>query len=98
MIPSAKVTAAALGGAVATLVVYALDALTELDPPGAVGGALATVFAFVAGFWVKETRPVVAHGPRLEGDAGQGVGTVVLVAVLAVLAVIGLIYLLRGGL
>jgi phosphatidylserine decarboxylase len=98
MIPTQKVTAAALGGAVATVAVWLVSVFTDVDPSAEVGAALATLLAFAAGFLVTETRPVDPVPGALAGDAGQGIGTIVLVAVLAVLAVIGVIYLLRGGL
>lgn len=49
MTPVAKVTAAGLGGAVATLIVWVLTA-AGLDVPGVVGTAFGTVCAFAAGY------------------------------------------------
>ncbi len=58
MVPTAKVTAAALGGAFTTIALYTLGALTDLEVPAAVAAAVTTLVAFALGFLVKETRPV----------------------------------------
>ena len=47
--PVAKVTAAGLGGAVATLVIFGAS-LFGFEVPGEVGAALATVLAVAAGY------------------------------------------------
>ena len=55
--PTQKVSAAALGGAVATVALFLVGAFTDVDPSAEVGAALATLLGFAAGWWVKETRP-----------------------------------------
>ncbi len=50
--PNRKVTSGALAGALSVLVVYVIS-LFGLDVPGEAGAALATVFAFVTGYFVK---------------------------------------------
>ncbi len=52
--PTRKVTAAGLGAAAATLVVWALTAFAGADVPPGVEGALATVLALLAGYVVRE--------------------------------------------
>lgn len=52
--PTRKVTAATVGGAIATLVVILLQYWhIYVAPEGA--SALATLFALGAGYWIKET-------------------------------------------
>lgn len=47
--PVAKVTAAGIGGAVATLIIFGAGQF-GMEIPGEVGAAIATVVAFIAGY------------------------------------------------
>lgn len=51
--PTRKVTAAAIGGALASVIVWALS-LAHIDVPAEVAAALATLCAFAAGYVVRE--------------------------------------------
>ena len=55
--PSTKVTAAALAGAVVTILTFLVDTFTDIDLTAGVAAAVATVLAGLFGFWVKETSP-----------------------------------------
>lgn len=52
--PSRKMSAAGLGGAAATALVFALTALTGLAVPAAVGVAIGTLATFGFGWVVSE--------------------------------------------
>lgn len=60
--PTRKVTAATLGAAAATLVVYALTAFAGADVPPGVEGALATLLAMAAGYVVRERDAPTTSG------------------------------------
>lgn len=49
-VPDAKVTAATAAGALATVVVIIVSAVTGADVPVGLEGALVTLFAFGAGY------------------------------------------------
>ncbi len=51
--PTPKVGAAALAGAISVVVIYIVS-LFGVEIPGGVGAAIATVFTFVAGYFVVE--------------------------------------------
>lgn len=51
--PTRKVTATAIGGALATVIVWALS-LAHVDVPAEVAAAMATLCAFAAGYIVKD--------------------------------------------
>ena len=51
--PTRKVGAAALGGALATVIVWALS-LAHVEVPAEVAAAMATLCAFAAGYIVKD--------------------------------------------
>lgn len=51
--PSRKMSAAAIGGAAATIITWSLS-LFHIDVPGAVGAAFGTVCAFAAGYFTNE--------------------------------------------
>lgn len=53
---SSKVTASALGAALATVIVYAIEAPTGLDIPVTVEGAGALIVAFLLGYFVPDNR------------------------------------------
>lgn len=58
-----KVVGGMLGGAIATIVVWLLNAYTGADVPGEVGAALTTIFGTAVAWLVSETGvevPVVA--------------------------------------
>lgn len=53
MRPTRKITAAGLGGATATVIVLGAVWLGAPEPPPGFEGALATVCAFAAGWWMR---------------------------------------------
>lgn len=53
LVPVRKVTAAGLGGSIATIVVWMIE-LTGVGVPGAVGAAFSSVCAFGSGYLIKE--------------------------------------------
>ena len=52
--PTRKVSAAALGGALATVVVWALQAFGGVEVPPGVEGAVAVIIATLAGYVIRE--------------------------------------------
>jgi hypothetical protein len=52
--PTAKVTAAAVGGATAAIVAWLLSAFAGVEAPPGIEAAFATVFAFLAGYFTTE--------------------------------------------
>lgn len=60
--PTRKVTAAALGAALATIAVWAAHAFAGVDVPPGVEGALAVVLGFVCGYLVRERDAPFAPG------------------------------------
>ena len=69
MLPEKKVTAAALAGAVATILVWILH-LTGIDIPPEVAAAITTILAAVAGYLAPHThRPDLAQQPASETTA-----------------------------
>jgi hypothetical protein len=62
MLPKAKVLAAALGGALATIVVWVIQTYGGIEIPGDVSAALATIFAFVVGYLTPEPFPEPGEG------------------------------------
>lgn len=56
--PVPKVTAATAAAAAATLTVIVIQSLTGSDAPVGLEGALATLFAFVAGYLAPRDVPV----------------------------------------
>jgi hypothetical protein len=56
-VPSTKVTAAGLAGAVVTIVAFLLDVFTDVEFTAGTAAAVATVLATLFGFVVKETNP-----------------------------------------
>lgn len=54
MIPSRKIQAVAVGGAVATIVAWLIGATTPLDVPPGVESAFAIVIATVVGWFVRD--------------------------------------------
>lgn len=65
--PVPKVVAAALGAAAATLAVWLISAAANSEPPVGVEGALATLFAFAAGYMTPPAgiEDGSAHGEEL---------------------------------
>lgn len=53
-VPTRKVTASAVGGATATVVVILLNWIVGTDAPAGLEGALAVLFGFVAGYLTRE--------------------------------------------
>ncbi len=53
--PQKKVVAAGIGGAAATILVWLISVLFNLEVPAEVGAAIATVFSFVAGYLTPQT-------------------------------------------
>lgn len=51
--PNTKVTAAVLGGALTTLVLWGLSYFAKIDMPAEAGAALATLFSFGLGYVVS---------------------------------------------
>jgi hypothetical protein len=85
--PVAKVTATALGGALATLLVWLLGAAWQVDVPAEAAAALAAVLAFAAGY-------LKAPAEEPTGDAGHSDALgllLVLLAVVLILAVVGVL-------
>jgi len=64
-VPEKKVTAAALAGAIATILVWILN-LAGVDMPAEVAAALTTILAAVAGYMAPHT-----HRPDLARPADQ---------------------------
>jgi len=54
-IPTTKVGAGALAGAVTAILIWVVGEAASLDVPGAVGAAITTVLTFVASYFVKES-------------------------------------------
>lgn len=85
--PVPKVTAAALGGAAATLLVWAADALSGVAVPPEAAAALTALFAFAFGY-------IKAPAGAEDNDAG-GIsvveGCLILLFLLVVLLVAGVI-------
>jgi hypothetical protein len=54
---SPKLGAAALGAAVGTVVVYAIESITNLDLPTLVEGAITVIFTFGLGYIPKDRLP-----------------------------------------
>lgn len=54
-VPTRKITAAAVGGAVATIVVTVLQAVTGAQPAPGLEAAFATIATVGAGYFVKES-------------------------------------------
>lgn len=54
--PVAKVAAATAAAALATVAVIAVQAFTDADAPPGLEGALATIFAFLAGYLVPQAH------------------------------------------
>jgi hypothetical protein len=55
LVPSRKVTSGALGGAVATIALWVIDA-AGVDVPQAVAGAITTVFAIAIAYLVPASH------------------------------------------
>jgi hypothetical protein len=78
--PTRKVTLATVGAACATALVIIISWITGESSPTGLEGALATIFTFVFGYFVKETRfpaevfDYTRH--RGPGDGGHIPGTV----------------------
>lgn len=56
LVPTAKVTAATLAGAVTTVFVWGLKQYGNIDLPGEVAAALTTILAFAAGWITSESK------------------------------------------
>ena len=54
--PSRKITAGALAGAIAGLIVWAIDAFTGIKIPAEQAIGLSTILAFVVSYYVKDTE------------------------------------------
>jgi hypothetical protein len=54
MTPTRKVTAGALGGALATIAIWITEVASTLSVPGPVGAAITVVFTFAVSWFVKE--------------------------------------------
>lgn len=54
---STKVAAATLGGAVATIAIWGIEAGTGIDIPQLVEGAVTTILVFVAGYIPRDRLP-----------------------------------------
>lgn len=52
--PTRKVTASAVGAAIATLIVWGISAATGADIPPGAEGSLAVLLGFLAGYFVRE--------------------------------------------
>lgn len=82
--PVPKMVATALGGAVATIVIWILSTSTDVEMPPEVAAALAWILAFVAGY-------LKTPGESVEGDRGDA-DTLLLVLALGVgLSIAGVI-------
>lgn len=64
--PVPKVAAATVAAAVATVVVIALQTLTGTEVPVGLEGALATIFAFIAGY-LAPRDPAMPSDPYADG-------------------------------
>lgn len=56
LVPTAKVTAATLAGAITTVFVWGLKQYAHVDLPGEVAAALTTIIAFAAGWMTSESK------------------------------------------
>lgn len=88
--PVPKVTAAALGGSVATLLVWAVDAIGGVSIPPEAAAALAALAAFAFGYL---RAPAGTDDPPAE-DYGYSVVELLVAAFFAVLIVVVLVRLL----
>lgn len=80
--PVPKVVAAGVGGALATVLLWVLTAVTAVDVPTPVTAAVTTLLAFAAGY---------LKTPAEHGDSGQSaLGFAVALSGLAVLVLLGL--------
>jgi hypothetical protein len=57
MVPTQKVTAGVLAGAIVTIIVWILKATSTVDTPAEVAAALVVIVSFLLGYVVRETRP-----------------------------------------
>jgi preprotein translocase subunit SecD len=56
MVPSRKVTAGVLAGAVSVILVWAIKTYVHQDLPGEVASSITTVLTFVTSWFVPETE------------------------------------------
>lgn len=56
LVPTAKVTAATLAGAITTVLVWGLKEFVGVQLPGEVAAALTTIMAFAAGWITSESK------------------------------------------
>jgi di/tricarboxylate transporter len=55
--PSTKVTAGVLAGAVTTVILWIVEASTSIDVPALVAAAIVVVVTFVLQYFIPETNP-----------------------------------------
>jgi hypothetical protein len=54
-VPTRKITAAGLGGAVTIILVWIVHTLANVDVPPEVASSFTTLVAFALGYWVPDT-------------------------------------------
>lgn len=67
--PTRKVSAAGIGGAVATVAVWVLTLATGVDVPAPVAVAIGAVCSFAGGYIVRDAAPEEGDGTVLTTDA-----------------------------
>lgn len=55
-----KVAASTVGAALSQIIVWGFESAAKLDVPDGIEVAFATVFVFVCGYFVKESKPPTA--------------------------------------
>lgn len=58
--PTPKVQAAGIGGAITSVLLWAVTYFAKVDVPAEVGAALATIVAFVAAYMTRDRKPIEA--------------------------------------
>lgn len=55
--PTPKTTAAGIGGAITSILLWALTYFGKIDVPAEVGAALATLIAFISAYMTRDRKP-----------------------------------------
>lgn len=56
--PTPKVQAAGIGGAITSILLWAVTYFAKVDVPAEVGAALATVIAFISAYMTRDRKPI----------------------------------------
>lgn len=62
-IPDRKVGSGFLAGAAVTIIVWLVEAFTDVDVPPEVAAALVTIISFAAGYYVAEPKTQIPPSP-----------------------------------